>query len=77
MLYIYISKDETDFSAVANQRHNVQGVTIGSVADPFSREILVLHRPAVCDRLKSEIGAGHSAAGPLQELLAEMRRLLG
>ena len=77
MLYIYISKDETDFSAVADQHHALGGVTIGSVRDPQGRRIVVLHRPTACDRLRFEIGAGHPAAGPLRELLAEIRRLLG
>ena len=77
MTYLYISKDETDFSAVADQLHAPGVVTIGSVRDPQGRRIVVLKRPAACDRLNSEIGAGHPAAGPLRELLAEMRRLLG
>ena len=77
MTYLYISKDETDFSAVADQCHAPGGVTIGSVRDPQGRRIAVLKRPAACDRLKSEIEAGHPAAGPLRELLAELHRMLG
>lgn len=77
MLYAYISKDEADYTAVAEQHHDVQGVTIGSVRDPYGRQIIVLQHPVACDRLKLEIEAGQPAGKPLRDLLAELYRQLG